>query len=199
MQLDKRWALKSDLSLPHYYEDVFYPLSKLFEPLTVDLFSFHLFSNDFKIATAQQTGASMRRRPFEFVCPKRQLQTNRSINLPYAQYYRYAVSSKWLIQFAEGHYPETLPDRDDIGYEDIAISRAYELISAWSGIYYLGHKDCFNPKGGSVPPLWFALYEGDYDDELDDDALAAIQVDTVQVFAVCSDKEDEFEERPAQE
>ncbi|KAG0696373.1 hypothetical protein DFH29DRAFT_208477 [Suillus ampliporus] len=142
-----------------------------------------------KIATPQQTGYSIRR-PFKLVRPKRQ---------PHLQFYGYAVSPEWLIQFAQQHWSEALPDRNAKNYEDIAMTRAYELISGFSGIYNLDRKDCFNPKGGSVPLEWIAVYDGDYDDELDDDELEAIQIDIVHVLTVCSDEEDEFEERPTQE
>jgi hypothetical protein len=58
---------------------------------------------------------------------------------------------------------------------------------------------CFNPKGGSVPPEWIAVYDGDYDDVLSDEELLAIQIDTVYVLTMCSDEGGSFEERPIQE
>ncbi|KAG1737082.1 uncharacterized protein EDB91DRAFT_1083121 [Suillus paluster] len=147
----------------------------------------HFLSNALKIATPQQTGDSARRRPFKLV---------RSPKQPNVQYYGYAVATKWLVQFAEQHWPDALLARNDMCYEDVATTRAYEYISAWSGIHDLGQKDCFNPKGGSVPPEWIALYDDVYDDVLDDTELAAIQIDTIQVFSVCSDH-DKVDRAPA--
>ncbi|KAG1737116.1 uncharacterized protein EDB91DRAFT_1083155 [Suillus paluster] len=92
---------------------------------------------------------------------------------PNIQYYGYMVTTEWLIQFAEQHCPGALLDRRDSGYEFIARTRGYEYISAWSRICYLGLKECFN--------------------------LAVIPADTVMVFAVFSDQEESFEERPTQE
>ncbi|KAG1737110.1 uncharacterized protein EDB91DRAFT_1141104 [Suillus paluster] len=135
-------------------------------------------------------GDSIRRRPFKLVRPKRQ---------SHLQFYGYAVSREWLIQFAEQNWPaDELPDRNAKDYEDIAATRAYKLIADLSSICSLGRKTCFNPKGGSVPPYWIAVYDGDYDDELDDEELMNIQIDTVVVLSVCSDEEDSFEERPTQ-
>ncbi|KAG0700387.1 hypothetical protein DFH29DRAFT_1080711 [Suillus ampliporus] len=143
-----------------------------------------------KIATPQQTGVSTRRRPFKLIRPERQ---------PHVQYYGYGVSRDWLLQFAEQHCPEALPDRNAKNYETTARTRAYEFIVEWSGIYTLDTKDCFNPKGGSVPPEWIALYDGVYDDQLDDDEIMSIPIDTVHVLAVCSDQDDDFGWRPTQE
>ncbi|KAG0700389.1 hypothetical protein DFH29DRAFT_932310 [Suillus ampliporus] len=143
-----------------------------------------------KIAAPQQTEVSTRRRPFNLVRPERQ---------SYVHYYGYAVSRDWLIQFAEQHCPEALPERSAKNYENTARTRAYELIRAWAGICTLARKECFNPKGGSVPPEWIALYDGVYDDELDDEELMSIQIDTVLVLAVCSDQDDSYEWRPRQE
>ncbi|KAG0705303.1 hypothetical protein DFH29DRAFT_291338 [Suillus ampliporus] len=140
-----------------------------------------------KIVAPQQTDHSMRRRPFKLVRPPSQ---------PHVQYYGYAVPPEWLIQFTEQHWPEALPDRNDKGYEYMAATRAFELILDWSGIYTLDSKDCFDPKGGSVPPEWIALYDGDEDE---DDELQDIQIDTVHVFSLCSDQDESFEARPTQE
>lgn len=68
--------------------------------------------------------------------------------------------------------------------------RAYGLLRDWLCVYSLDRQYCFNPKGDSVPPEWF---EGVNDDEPPED------LDMVQVLAVCSDREDEFERRPTQE
>ncbi|KAG0700384.1 hypothetical protein DFH29DRAFT_932285 [Suillus ampliporus] len=126
----------------------------------------------------QQTEVSTRRRPFNLVRPERQ---------SYVHYYGYPVSRDWLIH------------RSAKNYENTARTRAYELIRAWAGICTLARKECFNPKGGSVPPEWIALYDGVYDDELDDEELMSIQIDTVLVLAVCSDQDDSYEWRPMQE
>ncbi|KAG1748940.1 uncharacterized protein EDB91DRAFT_1111526 [Suillus paluster] len=147
-------------------------------------------SDSFKIATPQQTDDSMRRRPFKLVRPPRQ---------PHVQYYGYAVSPEWLVQFTEQHWSGALPERNDIGYEYMAATRAFELLLDWSGIFTLDSKDCFNPKGGSVPPEWIALYDGDEDDDEADDEYPNIQIDTVHVFALCSDQDESFEARPTQE
>ncbi|KIK43446.1 hypothetical protein CY34DRAFT_11704 [Suillus luteus UH-Slu-Lm8-n1] len=112
-----------------------------------------------------------------------------------SQCYGYAVSSEWLMQFAEQHYPGELPDRSHIDYEEIATTRAHELLASRSGIYYLDYRRCFNPApGGIIPREWIALVEGEYDDE-PDEVVDAIKVDTIQVFYVCSDRAD-FEWRP---
>ncbi|KAG1807006.1 uncharacterized protein BJ212DRAFT_1388669 [Suillus subaureus] len=68
-----------------------------------------------------------------------------------------------------------------------------------TGISDLDPITCFNPKGGSVPPEWIAVYDGDYDDVLSDEELLAFQIQTVYELTVCSDEEDSFEERPSQE
>ncbi|KAG0692344.1 kinase-like domain-containing protein [Suillus ampliporus] len=84
----------------------------------------------------EQTGAPTRRRPFKLVCPKRQ---------PHVQYYGYAVAPEWMVQFAEKHWPEALPDRNDKRYEHVAMTRAFELIRDWIPLYTLAGRDCFNP------------------------------------------------------
>ncbi|KAG2338595.1 hypothetical protein BDR05DRAFT_1062637 [Suillus weaverae] len=141
-----------------------------------------------KIATSQQTGRSRKRRPFKLARPPA------AHNI---QCYGYAVSSEWLMRFAEQHCPEELPDRSHIDYEDIATTRANELLASWSGIYFLDYRNCLNPPGGIIPPEWIAVFNGDYDDE-PDDVLDAIQIDTVRVFFVCSDRGD-FEMRPTRQ
>ncbi|KAG2119333.1 hypothetical protein DEU56DRAFT_929068 [Suillus clintonianus] len=116
----------------------------------------------------------------------------------YLSHYEY-VSPEWLIDLVEQQWPEVLPDRSAKCYEDTATRRAFNLISDLAGIHNLGRKNCVNPQGGSVSPEWITVFEGDYDDELDDDELAAIQLDTVLVLTVCSNQGDEFEERPIHE
>jgi hypothetical protein len=69
--------------------------------------------------------------------------------------------------------------------------RAYELIEHLSCIYTLARKTRLNPKGDSVPREWFAgLY-----DETDDPE----DMETVTVFALCSDENYDFEQRPTQD
>ncbi|KAG2359601.1 hypothetical protein BDR07DRAFT_1462446 [Suillus spraguei] len=80
---------------------------------------------------------------------------------PHLQFYGYGVSREWLIQFAEQHCPEELPDHNDIGYKCMATMRAYELIADLTTINTLDRKLCFNLKGGFVPPEWIAVYDGD--------------------------------------
>ncbi|KAG0705827.1 hypothetical protein DFH29DRAFT_905015 [Suillus ampliporus] len=137
-----------------------------------------------------RTGRFMRRQPFDFVPPRRPLPINPRTDLPYTQYYGFAVSPEWLVEFAERNCPEELPPRDDKSYEDVAMTRAFEFIREWPSMYTLERKTCFNPKGGSVPPKWFTRYHDDEDD--------GRGIETVHVFAIYSDQEDEFGERPAQ-
>ncbi|OAX31330.1 hypothetical protein K503DRAFT_777675 [Rhizopogon vinicolor AM-OR11-026] len=135
-----------------------------------------------KIATGQQTEESARRLPFKLDPPKKQ---------SYVQYYGYEVCPYWLIAFAEEHCPEELPDQNAEDYQDVAVMRAYKRISAWSGIHTLEMQDCFNPpKGGTVPPEWFASIF--YDD------IQPEGVDIVNVLIVCSDQEEKFQGRPSQ-
>jgi hypothetical protein len=138
-----------------------------------------------QITTQQQTGDATRR-PFKLICPKRQ---------PHVQYYGYEVSDAWLIQLVESYWPEVLPDRNVKHYEDTAMTRGFELVRHWTGIYNLDGQDCFNPKGGYVPPEWFALFDDDDEDEEFED----IDIDIVHVFVLCSDQEESFKERPTQE
>ncbi|KAG1796513.1 uncharacterized protein BJ212DRAFT_1489313 [Suillus subaureus] len=63
------------------------------------------------------TPDSIRQRPIKLVRPKKQ---------PHVQFYGYAISHEWLVRSGEQYCPEALPDRCDRGYEDTAISRAYE-------------------------------------------------------------------------
>ncbi|KAG1817160.1 uncharacterized protein BJ212DRAFT_1351455 [Suillus subaureus] len=63
------------------------------------------------------TPDSIRQRPIKLVRPKKQL---------HVQFYGYAISHEWLVRSGEQYCPEALPDRCDRGYEDTAISRAYE-------------------------------------------------------------------------
>lgn len=138
-------------------------------------------SNAPKIATGQQTEDSARKLPFKLLPPRKQ---------SYVQYYGYEVCPYWLIAFAEKHCPKELPDKGEEDYEDIALMRAYELISDWSGIHNLGMQDCLNPpNGASVPPEWFASM---FHDEVPEG------LETVTVLAVCSDEEEKFERRPTQ-
>ncbi|KAG1880518.1 hypothetical protein C8R48DRAFT_167615 [Suillus tomentosus] len=149
---------------------------------------FSKLSQALKTAIPQQTGRPKKRRPFKIARPP--LAHN-------IQCYGYAVSSEWLVRFAEQHCPEDLPDRDHTDYEDIATTRAYELLASLSGIYYLDYRNCLNPPpGGIIPPEWIGVFRGKYDDA-PDEVLDAIQIDTVQVFYVCSDRGD-FEMRPTQ-
>ncbi|KAG2045148.1 hypothetical protein BDR03DRAFT_938033 [Suillus americanus] len=102
-------------------------------------------------------------------------------------FYGYAISHEWLVRFAERHCPEALPDRSGRGYEDSAISRAYEHLVDLTGINNLDPVTCFNLKGGSVPAEWIAVYDGDYDNVLSDEDFLAIRIDTVYVLGVCLD------------
>ncbi|KAG2039299.1 hypothetical protein BDR03DRAFT_1090732 [Suillus americanus] len=136
------------------------------------------------------TSDSIRQRRIKIVRPKKQ---------PHVQFYGYAISREWLVRFAEQHCPEELPDRNAKCYQTNAILRAYEHLVDLTGINNLDPVTCFNPKGGSVPPEWIAVYDGDYDDVLSDEEILAFQIQTVYVLTVCSDEEDCFEERPSQE
>ncbi|KAJ8588154.1 hypothetical protein M405DRAFT_820231 [Rhizopogon salebrosus TDB-379] len=144
-----------------------------------------------RIATPQDTGNSRKRRPCEVIRPQRQRQINLYTGLPHLQYYGYAVSRDWLVAFTEQHWPEALPERDARNYRKTAIRRAYELIGHLTGIPDLARKTCFNPKGDSVPPEWFASLYDEADDPED--------METVIVFALCSDEDDDFEGRPTQD
>jgi hypothetical protein len=146
-----------------------------------------LTSFKFQIATPQETG----KQPCEVVRPTRQEQINLYTGLPHLQYYGYAVSGDWLLAFAEQHSPEALPQRDARNYKKTAKKQAFQLIRHWTGIYDLAWKTCFNPKGGLIPPEWFASLYDEADDPED--------METVLVFAVCSDEDDDFEGRPMQE
>ncbi|OJA17899.1 hypothetical protein AZE42_10386 [Rhizopogon vesiculosus] len=148
----------------------------------------NFLSNGFKITTQQDTEPEdSTGPPFKLVRPKKQ---------PHNQYYGYAASRAWRLQLVERHWPEALPDRNIKYYEDTAMMRSYELIRHWSGIVTLDTKVCFNPpKGCSVPPEWIALFDGDDEDKEYED----IDIPTIFVFAVCSDLDDSYEERPTQE
>jgi hypothetical protein len=96
----------------------------------------------------------------------------------------------------ERYWPEALPDRNAKHYEETGMTRSYELLRNWSGIFTLDTKDCFNPpKGRSVPPEWIALFDEDNEDEEYED----IAIPTVYVVSLCSDLDDSFEDRPTQE
>ncbi|OAX34278.1 hypothetical protein K503DRAFT_869021 [Rhizopogon vinicolor AM-OR11-026] len=123
----------------------------------------------------------MGRGPFRLTRPKPQ---------PRVQFYGYAISPYWLLEFAVQNCPDLLPDPKDKSYEYTAMQRGYELLRDWLCIYSLDRQYCFNPKGSSVPPEWI---EGVNDDEPPED------LEMVDVLAVCSDREDEFERRPTQE
>jgi hypothetical protein len=77
--------------------------------------------------------------------------------------------------------------------------RAYEHLVDFTGINNLDTITCFNPKGGSVPPEWIPVSNGDYDDVLSDEEVLAFQIQTVYVLTVCSDEEDPFEDCSIQE
>ncbi|KAG1737105.1 uncharacterized protein EDB91DRAFT_1083145 [Suillus paluster] len=80
--------------------------------------------------------------------------------------------------------------QNNTGYDELAMTRAFDLIQDWVGMHGLARKYCFNPKGRSVPPEWFVRYLNP-DDEPED-------IETVHIHAVCSDQEDDFEWRPLQ-
>ncbi|KAG2353386.1 hypothetical protein BDR07DRAFT_1406383 [Suillus spraguei] len=105
------------------------------------------------------------------------------------------------MRFAEQHRDldclEELPDRDHIDYEDIAMARARELLGSWSGIYFLDYRKCHNPPDGIIPLEWITAFNGVYNEE-PDDTLDAIELVTVQVFYVCSDRGN-FNRRPTQQ
>ncbi|KAG2337472.1 hypothetical protein BDR05DRAFT_1005032 [Suillus weaverae] len=184
------------------------PLSKLFKAATMNIFSRHrdCHPNDLKTTTAQETGTSARQlvgpglgqpEPFELVRPPKQLHINPIIGRPYVQYYGYAIPHDWLIRFAEKECPEVLPERDHKCYKYHAMVRGRELISARSGFWSFDFKFCFNPKDGSVPPLWFDAFMAKYF-KSGDDEIRNVQIDTVPVFTVCSEQDDTFKERPTQ-
>ncbi|KAG1737130.1 uncharacterized protein EDB91DRAFT_1337310 [Suillus paluster] len=92
------------------------------------------------------------------------------------------------------------------------MTRAFELIQDWVGMHGLARKDCFNPKGRSVPPEWFVRHinpdDGPEDIEtvhiwsgihrVDGQRAENIGVETVRVLVVCLDEED-VQERLTQE
>ncbi|KAG1736500.1 hypothetical protein EDB19DRAFT_1027534 [Suillus lakei] len=150
------------------------------------------------ITTAQQTARRLvRQRPFELVRPPKQLYINPYIGRPYVQFYGYAVPHDWLVRFAEKECPEMLPERDDRLYEHDAAVRAYELISAQYGFQLQEFRFCFNPKDGSVPPLWFEAFTAKYFRNGDDE-IRATRIDEALVLVLCSELDDSFKERPTQ-
>ncbi|OAX41434.1 hypothetical protein K503DRAFT_780643 [Rhizopogon vinicolor AM-OR11-026] len=112
------------------------------------------------------------------------LQTPPSTRLPYIQYYGYAVSREWLVQRAEQHCSEELPDRNDKRYEYTATKKAYYFICGWADVLdYLDQKCCFT--GHSISPDGWALEsDGDADDELEDPGD-----EHVLVLVLCSDRD----------
>ncbi|KAG1820949.1 uncharacterized protein BJ212DRAFT_1575245 [Suillus subaureus] len=169
--------------------------SKLFKAATINIFSPRrdCHSNDLKTTTAQETGTSARQlvrqqpEPFELVRPPKQLHINPIIGRPYVQHYGYAIPHDWLIRFAEKKCPEVLLERDHKSYKFHAMMRGRELISTRSGSFHF--KCCFNPKDGSVPPLWFEALMTKYF-RSGSDEFKAVQMDIVPVFTVCSEQED---------
>ncbi|OJA10925.1 hypothetical protein AZE42_03058 [Rhizopogon vesiculosus] len=110
---------------------------------------------------------------------------------PFVQHYGYEVSPAWLIQFAEHHYPEGIPDRNDKSYNSTAIRLAYDIIRDWGRMCILATNHCFNsPEACPVPTEWLATMYDDVDDPED--------LQGVLVLSVCSDEEDDFEWRPVQ-
>lgn len=185
------------------------PLSKLFKAATKNILSQHRgrsdrCSDDLKTTTVQETETSavqlvrLKPEPFELVRPPKELHINPIIGRPYFQYYGYGIPHEWLIRFAEIECPEVLPERDHICYEDLAMVRAREHISARSGFWSFDFKFCFNPKDGPVPPLWFDAFMAKYF-KSGTEELRAVQIDTVPVFVVCSERDESFNERPTQE
>jgi hypothetical protein len=184
------------------------PLSKLFKAATKNILSQHRnrsdnHSNDLKTTTVQETETSavqpvrLKPEPFELGRPPKELHINPIIGRPYLQYYGYGIPREWLIRFAEKECPEVLPERDHICYEDHAMVRGRELISACSDFWSFDFKYCFNPKDGSVPPLWFDAFMAKYF-KSGTEELRAVQIDTVPVFVVCSERDESFNERPTQ-
>jgi hypothetical protein len=132
-----------------------------------------------KIVTLQQNGLFTNQRPFGLARPPI-VYRNRN------QYYGYAVSSEWLMQFTEQHYPGELLNRSHVNYEEITTTWAHKLLASQLGIYYLDYRKCLNPPpGGIISQEWIALVDREYDEV----------VDTIQVFFVCSDRAD-FELHP---
>ncbi|KAG2133558.1 uncharacterized protein EDB93DRAFT_1107596 [Suillus bovinus] len=182
-------------------------LSKLFKASMINIFPHRrdCHSNDLKTTTVQETGTfrtqlvrqQLEHQPFELIRPPKQLHINPIIGRPYVQYYGYAIPHDWLIRFAERECPEVLLERDHKCYKHHAMVRARELISARSGFWSFDFKYCFNPKDDSVPPLWFEAFMAKYFKSGDDD-IRAVQIDTVPVFAVCSEQDESFKERPTQ-
>ncbi|OJA10440.1 hypothetical protein AZE42_06188 [Rhizopogon vesiculosus] len=149
-------------------------------------------SNSFGISTMQETQLSGRimRRHSELVRSERQEQINLFTGHPHRRYYGYAVSLDWLIESMEKHWPVALPAPDARNYRIIARRRAFEFIGQRTGIN-LDWQICFNPKGDSVPPEWFASMYGEIDDPKD--------MEIVTVITVCSDEDCDFERRPSQD
>ncbi|KAG2075492.1 hypothetical protein BDR04DRAFT_1140157 [Suillus decipiens] len=186
-------------------------LSKLFKAATTNIFSHHRGPhsvgppNDLKATTAQETVTSAGRlvgqpppsEPFELVRPPKQLHINPIIGRPYVQFYGYAIPDDWLVRFAEKECPEMLPERDHICYRQHAMVQAREVISSRADFWSFDFKCCFNPKDGSVPPLWFEAFMAKYF-KSGDDEIRAVRIDTVSVFTVCSERDDSFKERPTQ-
>jgi hypothetical protein len=128
-----------------------------------------------KITTAAKTGAAEKGYSFKLVLPPKQ---------PYVQYYGYEVSPAWLVQFAEHHYPQGLPDRNDKSYNATAIRLAYDIIRDWDRVYTLATEHCF-----PVPPEWIASMHDEGGEPED------LQI----VLSVCSDEESDLEWLPVQE
>ncbi|OAX35537.1 hypothetical protein K503DRAFT_785003 [Rhizopogon vinicolor AM-OR11-026] len=137
----------------------------------------------------QLSGRVMRRHS-ELVRPERQEQINLFTGHPHRQYYGYAVSLDWLIEFVEKRWRVALPAPDARNYRIIARRRAFEFIGRRTGID-LDWQICFNPKGDSVPPEWFASMYGEIDDPKD--------MEIVTMITVCSDEDCDFEWRPSQD
>ncbi|KAG2101157.1 hypothetical protein BD769DRAFT_1393830 [Suillus cothurnatus] len=179
-------------------------LSKLFKTMNISSSHRDCHSNNSKTTTTQEIGTSSRQlarqqsEPFELVRPPKQLNINPIIGRPYNQYYGYAIPHDWLIRFAEKECPEVLLERDHKSYEFHAMMRGREFISTRSGFWSFDFKHCFNPKDGSVPPLWFDAFMARYF-KSGNDEMRAVQIDIVPVFTVCSERDDSFEKRPTRE
>jgi hypothetical protein len=192
------------LSLSLHNEHTF-PSFQVIQSRNENIFSQHrdCHFNDLTTTTTQETETSagqlveLRPEPFELVRPPKELHINPIIGRPYVQYYGYAIPHDWLIRFAEKECPEALPERDHIYYDYHAMVRAREPISTRSDFWSFDFKYCFNPKDGSVPPLWFDAFMAKYF-KSDTDEIRAVQIDTVPVFVVCSERDESFNERPTQ-